>query len=168
MCTWPYTLKTSQETQDQTALALPRAPCGTARGIFRNHEKPVCSSHVAQQQAPPNARPAAQPLASPKPSKASRGSQVSKDIRGHVLNTLNWGLSEGNSNHTTWSTYPQRPPTSPVSSGSSRWENHTIHTASLCTIPHTHAMLTHTRAQSHTRAHTLTAQLNPAGLGRKT
>lgn len=35
------------------------------------------------------------------------GSQVSKDIRGHIFNSPNWGLSRGNCDHTTWPTYPQ-------------------------------------------------------------
>ena len=87
-------------------------------------------------------------------------SQLSKDILGHALNTLNLGLSEGNCNHTMWSTYSQRPSTSPVSSVSSRSENHTTY-MSLCATPHTH---THVHAHTHVHTHCdNSAQSNRAG-----
>lgn len=81
------------------------------------------------------------------------GSQVSKDIRGHIFNAPNWGLSKGNCNHMTWSTYPQRPPISPGSSGSSRWENHTTR-VSLCTTRHTCNAHMHMCTVTHVCTHT--------------
>lgn len=92
-------------------------------------------------------------------------SQVSKDIQRPHFNSPNWGLSKGTAITQRGPLTPQRPPTSPVSSGSSGWEK-SLTPVSLCATPHTCNAPMHMCTVMHTCTHTDSSAQSQLGWGK--